>query len=92
MPGDLLIARSSWLCTVEGHPQALEIVKGDRLLVVSSVAAVPRTTGEVYVEDLELIQDFYTDRYYVQALWRDQLVGVDIHVDDLFCNVFRERA
>jgi hypothetical protein len=72
--------------------RVVEIRKGDTLLVVAAVAAAPRSTGEVYVEDADLIGGCYPDRYYVQALWRDILIETIVLTDDPFCNVVRRAA
>lgn len=92
LPGDMLVARCSHLGDHGTPSRVVEIKKGDTLLVVSAVAAAPRTTGEVYVEDIDLLEGFYPDRYYVQALWRDLLIETIVITDDPFCNVVRRAA
>ena len=88
-PGDLLIARRSHLADY-GMPSAVvEIKRNDRLLVVSAVAAAPAIGAEVYVEDPELLEACYPDKYYVTALWRERLVETVIMTDEPFCEVIR---
>lgn len=91
-PGDMLIANTQWQGDHGLPPQLVRIQKGDALLVVACVAAAPRTTGEVYVEDAELLEAHYPDRYYVQALWRDCLIETIVITDSPFCRVIREAA
>ena len=89
LPGDMLIARCSHLGDHGIPARVVEIRKGDMLFVVSSVAAAPRHSAEVYVEDPDLIEGMYPDRYYVQALWRSILIETIVITDDPFCNVVR---
>lgn len=89
VPGDMLVARCGHLGDHGIPSRVVQIEKGDTLLVVACVAAAPRTTGEVYVEDADLLEGFYPDRYYVQALWRDLLIETIVYTDEPFCNVVR---
>lgn len=92
MPGDMLVARCSHLGDHGTPSRVVEIKQGDTLFVVACVAAAPRTTGEVYVEDPDLLEAFYPDKYYVQALWRNLLIETIVYTDDPFCNVVRRAA
>lgn len=87
-----LIANTQWLGARGAPPQFVRIQKDDVLFVVACVAAAPRTTGEVFVDDIELLGAHYPDRYYVQALWRDCLIETIVITDSPFCRVIREVA
>lgn len=89
MPGDMLVAHSDYLADHGAGALSVVIRKGDTLFVVSSVATVPRTTGEVCVIDSDLVGDHYPDRYFIQALWRSLLVETYVDADTPFCSVVR---
>jgi hypothetical protein len=90
-PGDLLVAHRRYHADLRSG-DLVEIAKGDVLFVVSSLAAAPRHVAEVWVEDPELIEGLYPDKYYVQALWRDCLVDLFVMSDEPFCNVIRDAS
>lgn len=92
MPGDMLVAHTGHLGDHGIKRALIEIKKGDTLLVISCVAEPPKTTDIVYVEDADIHEDHYPDKYYVQALWRDLLIETIVYTDNPFCNVVRKAA